>query len=297
LHDLLQTSLFLDLKEGLLAIVNRIKEAKIIQIVSPADMEGVLALSQLEAALLDVSIPYRRRLQPPRRHVPRDEVPPLPEGDGLTIHIDPFEEAQNSMLMEDGVIHIHPIQVEVEFESSSRSHHGALDCVAICGTIAAIIAPDGARVRKQRAMVLAGTWLSNRMESNYDPVMSLLRDHLDSEGSIDVRPLPEVSSPAPDMIPGLSAGMLKRLCRSWAGMDFEERSGAISELVLPCLKEEGLSTMRIEELIWHRAIVPGHDVDIASQLHLALEGWPEESDASRVHASGIADNLIKQGHL
>lgn len=55
--------------------------------------------------------------------------------------------------------------------------------------------------------------------------------------------------------------------------------------------------MRIEELIWHRAIVPGHDVDIASQLHVALEGWPDDLDSSRVHASEIADTLIKKGHL
>jgi hypothetical protein len=55
--------------------------------------------------------------------------------------------------------------------------------------------------------------------------------------------------------------------------------------------------MRLEELIWHRALVPGHDIDIASQLHLQSEDWPIDADSARVHASTIADSLIVDGHL
>ena len=127
--------------------------------------------------------------------------------------------------------------------------------------------------------------------------MSVLRDHLDDEGSIDIRPLPEVSSPASGMIPGLSDRMLKRLSKGWGEMDVDERSSAISELVLPAMREDGLSTMRLEELIWHRAMIPGVETDIASQLYLSGNDWPETVDDARLHASGIADLLIKNGHL
>ena len=135
------------------------------------------------------------------------------------------------------------------------------------------------------------------MDSNYDPVMSILRDHLDDEGSIDICSIPEVPSPAAGMIPGLSDRMLKRLSKGWSGMDVDERSSAISELVLPAMREDGLSTMRLEELIWHRAMIPGVETDIASQLHLSGNDWPETVDEARVHASEIADLLIKNGHL
>ena len=38
------------------------------------------------------------------------------------------------------------------------------------------------------------------------------------------------------------------------------KSSAISELTLPAL-DSGISTMRLEELIWHRAVVP-EQVDV-----------------------------------
>jgi hypothetical protein len=55
--------------------------------------------------------------------------------------------------------------------------------------------------------------------------------------------------------------------------------------------------MRLEELVWHRAMIPGVDSDIASQLHLAGNGWPDDVDKARVHASSIADSLIMNGYL
>jgi hypothetical protein len=44
-------------------------------------------------------------------------------------------------------------------------------------------------------------------------------------------------------------------------------------------------------------MIPGFDSDIASQLHLATNGWPEDADEARVHASSVADLLIMNGHL
>jgi len=297
MNNLLQLSIFSTIKDMLVEISEAVQNAKLIQLMAPADLDGILALSQLEASFLDNSIHYRRRVLAPRKHVGRDHVEELPDVDGLIIHIDPFSESRSTLEIGKDLISIFPLAVELSFPDSEKIHHGAIDCVAICAAISAIISPEGNRVRKQRSMAIAGCWLRQGLDTNYDPVMSLLRDHLDYEGSIDIRPLPEVSNPAPGMIPGLSERMLKRLSKGWEKMDVDARSAAISELVLPALREDGISTMRIEELIWHRAMIPGLESDIASQLHLATQNWPNDSDEARVHASGIADSLIMNGHL
>ena len=233
----------------------------------------------------------------PRRHVSRDHIPDLPEVDGLIIHIDPFHETQSSLETNENYVHIFPLSVSVKFGASSKEHNGAVECVAICAAIASILAPEGARVRKQRSMAISGSWLRGGADSDYDPVLSLMRDHLDTEGSIDICPLPEVPLPEIDMIPGLSKMMLKRLSKSWPKMDVEQRSSAISELVLPALRMEGISTMRLEELIWHRIMIPGNDVDLASQLYNANLLWPDDLDQAKIHASSILDSLISSGHL
>ena len=80
-------------------------------------------------------------------------------------------------------------------------------------------------------------------------------------------------------------------------MDIEQRSSAISELVLPSLRVEGISTMRLEELVWHRAMIPGNDIDIASQLHQAQSQWPQDETEAKVYASTILDGLITKGHF
>ena len=297
MNDLLTTSLFSSLEASLREISEVIQESDTVQLVAPADLEGIIALSQLEAAFLDNSISYMRRILPSQKHTPRDQSTIVPSDEGLTIHIDPFHESVENFTIESGLIHICPTLVEVSFATSTKNHHGAVDCVAICAVIAAIMSPQGARVRRQRAMALAGTWLRQSMDANYDPIMSMLRDHLSEEGSIEVRTIVEVKQTAPGMIPDMSERMLQRLKKGWDKMDVDARSSAISELVLPSLKNERLSTMRLEELIWHRSIVPGHDYDIASQLHLAAEKWPEELDAARLHSSVVADTLISKGHL
>ena len=297
MNNLLHSTIFSSLEEQLSDVAKHIGSAKIVQLMAPADLEGILALAQLEAALLDNSQHYRRRVLPPRRHVGRDHEHELPEVDGLIIHIDPFRQTQNILEINENYIHIFPLSVSVKFDSSTKEHNGAVECVAICAAIAAILAPEGTRVRKQRSMAFSGSWLRGGADANYDPVMSILRDHLDAEGSIDICPLPEVPEPVIDMIPGLSKMMLKRLTKSWPEMDVDQRSAAISELVLPTLRLDGISTMRLEELIWHRAMIPGNGIDIASQLHSANDQWPEDLDEAKIHASSILDSLITNGHL
>ena len=48
-------------------------------------------------------------------------------------------------------------------------------------------------------------------------------------------------------------------------MDVDQRSMALSELLLPCLTQPELSTPRLEELT--DRMVVGDDFDLASQLH------------------------------
>ena len=45
--------------------------------------------------------------------------------------------------------------------------------------------------------------------------------------------------------------------------------------------------MRLEELIWHRIMIPGNDVDLASQLYNANLRWPDDLDQAKIHASSI----------
>ena len=266
------------------------------QIVTPADLQGVLSMIQLEASLLDSGINYRRKILPARKHVVAGELS-FPDLEGLIVLINPFAEPSSKLAISDEKILINPIFSEFETEGSRNPHQGTLDCVAICSSIAAHISPDGARVRKVRPLTISGNWLRQGVEINYDPVYSLLRDHLNREGTLDVRPIVEVDELADDMIPDLSSRMLNKLAKRWDEMDFDNRSSALSELILPVLRNSKISTMRIEELIWHRLIIPGCAMDIASQLHRATNEWPDDDEKARLHASLVADKLLIEGHF
>ena len=297
LNSILQSPIFESIKEDLEEISNQIKNAELVQLMAPADLDGILALAQLEASFLDLSLHYRRRVLSPRKFVGRDHIEKIPEVDGLIIDICAVMESQSSIEVSNNVITIFPISVPIKIGSSNKGHQGAIDCTAICAALAELICPTGARVRKQRPMAIGGSWLRQSVDVNYDPILSLLRDHLDKEGSIDICPLPEVPDPITDMIPGFSVRMLSRLTKGWAEMDFEQRSSAISELVLPVLRNSGISTMRLEELIWHRLMIPGEGMDIASQVYKTNSNWPEDVESAKIHSSTITDHLITQGKL
>ena len=98
-------------------------------------------------------------------------------------------------------------------------------------------------------------------------------------------------------MPGLSERQLKRLRRVWSTMDVEQRTMALSELLLPCLTEAELSTPRLEELAWHRMVVGEEAVDLASQVHHLKHAWPQEADASRLFASKLLDGWLGTGQL
>ena len=91
--------------------------------------------------------------------------------------------------------------------------------------------------------------------------------------------------------------MLKRLRKRWDKMDFDSRSQAISELALPSLSDNVISTPRLEELFWHRLLIRGDQQDIYSQIHLTKTDWPSDEEQTKGHSSAILKILISQGKL
>ena len=299
MRDVLTTPMFAPAAPILGNHATAIKESDMVHITGPASLEGVLAIGQLEAACLDIGVKYRRRFFTPRHHLPRDAPPAWSvEGTGLTVIVD-VEEAtwQIEDLPNNEHVHIVPLQTSVELGSKSRRFGGALDAVVQAGAVAALLAPNGRRVRKLRPYISLGLWLRAALDTNMDPIHSMVVNHLGEEGTLRLVPLPEVSQPAAGMIPGLSERQLARLRKVWPTMDVDQRSMALSELLLPCLSEEELSTPRLEELAWHRMLVGDAEVDLASQVHTIRQGWPEKQEEGRLFASTLLDRWLRTGHL
>ena len=299
MNDLLESAPFEDAKEYLQSICEMIKSTSMVYLNAPCDLEGVLAISHLEAACIDSDIRYSRRLVKSKQHTPHGEKQEVDvKKDGLTISIQPFEETWkcSDLKIKDYVM-ILPLSVSVRMGSKKSERMGALDVVSQCAAIAAKIAPNGARVRRLRPFAISGQWLRDSLDNTFDPIHSSIRDILRDEGSVSVVPLPEVSVPAQDMIPNLSQTMLKRLRKRWDKMDFDSRSQAISELALPSLIDNVISTPRLEELFWHRLMIRGEEQDIYSQIHLTKNDWPTEECQTKAHSSTILRGLISQGKL
>tara|TARA_B100000614_G_scaffold253337_1_gene267149 strand:- start:6818 stop:7741 length:924 start_codon:yes stop_codon:yes gene_type:complete len=299
MRDVLATPVFESVANLLTQYGPRLVEAEMVHITGPATLEGVLAIGQLEAACLDVGVKYRRRFFTPRHHLPRDadeawEV----SSSGLTVVLDAEASTwEVGDLQEQAHVHVVPLATTVELGSAQRRLGGAVDTVAQAAAIAASLAPNGRRVRKLRPFISLGLWLRAGLDTNMDPIHTLLVNHLRDEGTLRVVPLPEVSNPAVEMMPGLSQRQLNRLRRAWPTMDVEQRSMALSELILPCLTEPELSTPRLEALAWHRMVVGDGEKDLVSQLHEVKKAWPSDADAGRVFGSTLLDTWLQTGEL
>ncbi|MEZ7987875.1 MAG: hypothetical protein QMC65_07755 [Candidatus Poseidoniaceae archaeon] len=299
MNDLLLTASFSDVKSRIQELAKQINTASMVHIHAPADLSGLLALSMLESAFLDTGIQYHRRFLPSHQSIPRDErvQPELPSS-GLLIFIDPFEDTWTlPELPETEFIHITPLSVTVRLGSTQSERRGALDVVAQCAALAAELVPNGQKVRLLRPFASTGLWLREALDTTFDPIHTSIRDHLHAEGSFRMVPLPEVPSPAPEMIPSLSERMLSRLQKGWPKMDAASRASALSELILPTLVNPTLSTPRLEELVWHRLVIGTSDVDVMSQVFLAEKAWPDDVVQAKIHASKLADLFLKTGLL
>lgn len=299
MRDVLTTPMFAPVAPVLLNYAERIKTADLLHLSAPATIEGVLALGHLEAACLDLGLKYHRRFFTPRRHLPRDAGDAWRvENTGLSVVMDveaPTQDIEN--IPTTAHVHLVSLATSVEMGSTHRRLAGALDGVAQAAALAASLAPNGRRVRKLRPYLSLGLWLGAALNTNMDPIHTMLLNHLSEEGSVRVVPLPEVTHPETATMTGLSTRQLKRLAKVWPTMDVEQRSMALSELALPCLTASDLSTPRLEELIWHRMLVGDSDTDIVSQLELIQQAWPLDSEEARLFASKVLDRWLKTAVL
>ena len=299
MRDLLASPLFASVSDAFASNIQRLREAPSLHLSAPASLAGVLALGQLEAACLDLSIKYSRRFFPAKHHLPRDEQVEhaLPEN-GLSVVFDVEEETWDQKdLSEQPFVQIVPLKVHVEMGSKNRPQAGALDPVIQAAALASSLSPNGRRVRKLRPFMSLGLWMRGSLDTSFDPIHTAIIHHLKEEGSVRMVPLPEVVEPAPGMIPGLAERQLNRLSKAWSTMDVDARTLALSELVLPSLVHPSLSTPRLEELMWHRMLIGEQPKDVVSQAHIVAEAWPKDADASRLYASKVLDAWLVSGQL
>ena len=295
MHDLLQTTFLSPLEKDIVKASQFISTGPLV-LATSADLEGLLALGFLEAALLDAGISYSRRFLQPMKHIPRDETNILPTFNGTKIiFVDSFGKTDDEN--SEHILILKPKEVEVQFPHSDQKKRGTVDVVIQSAALASMISPNGVKTTRFRPYIGAGQWLMEGLDTTIDPIHTLVRDFLRDEGTIQVVPLPEITQPSIDMIPGLSERRLKKLSKLWIDMNANQRSQALSEFCLPSLSTEGISTARFEELIWKRMVIPNQEKDLASILHVLQKGWPETKDDALLFASELLDSWLRTGHL
>ncbi|MEC7098558.1 MAG: hypothetical protein VXW74_03830, partial [Candidatus Thermoplasmatota archaeon] len=145
-----------------------------------ADANVMLGLVQLEAALLDRGLPYRRALSPSTHVLPASERASLVVGDS-ELHCSVVEEADAhpSFPDVDGSVHrFVPVAASVELGRDQRPRTGTLSPAVLCALVAEHLAPGGSRVRRVRPWVLLAQWGRGALDATYDPWYTVLRDHL-----------------------------------------------------------------------------------------------------------------------
>lgn len=294
MKDLRKASFFAPIN-GVIEEAVTFLQSQPLMLMTTADLHSILALGFLESALLDRGISYSRRILPPNSHIPPDEKNLIPEQDGSSIlFVDPWARIDSSL---PNVMILSAQPVEVEFSHSSTKRRGRIDVVLQSSAIASSLSPNGTRSKRCRPYSGCGQWLMESLDTTIDPIHTLIRDFLRDEGSIQISPLPEVENPSVEMIPLASQRRLHRLKKLWGGMDASARAQALSEYSLPLLSSPGISTARLEELIWKRMLIPNQSTDLASILFLIMKEWPSESDSAILHAGRMLDELLKTGQL
>ena len=294
MKDLRKASFFAPIN-GVIEEAVTFLQSKPLMLMTTADLHSILALGFLESALLDRGISYSRRILPPNSHIPPDEKNLIPEQDGSNIlFVDPWARIDSSL---PNVMILSAQPVEVEFSHSSTKRRGRIDVVLQSSAIASSLSPNGTRSKRCRPYSGCGQWLMESLDTTIDPIHTLIRDFLRDEGSIQISALPEVENPSVEMIPLASQRRLQRLKKLWDGMDASARAQALSEYSLPLLSSPGISTARLEELIWKRMLIPNQSTDLASILFQIMKEWPSESDSAILHAGRMLDELLKTGQL
>ncbi len=261
--------------------VEFLKKQSSISIIFPAKLPSVIAASLIEAAFLDTGMAYHRKIS--TSNSSEDSVP--------CIIIDPDE--QYEFRIESGCLILGVNSMEFNIGHSGKRNLGVLEQVGMAGLLAGILAPEGERTKRLRPWILAGSWLRDSLDTAYDPQYMRFKDLLSEAGEIQCLPLPELSDCDLSQLPGLSTSLLSRMRRRWHSMSLEQRSAAMSDLLLPVLENPDCATARIEELGWRRVVGPGWDLDLATMLKNSRDSWLPDS----LYVSRAMDSLISTGFL
>ena len=255
-----------------------------IMLLAAPSLIGALSIAPIEAALLDLGIPYRRRF--------KLESP----SEGSWIHVvGPAQISGPSYTAEPPRLRLETALVDGLVSSSGASLRGPLTTVTQSHAIAQSLAPNGARVRRLRPWLISGNWINSALDTTYDPVFTALRDTLMNEGSINIVAMPEVSSIELSNTPWVEELALEAVSSKWAELDNEGRARTLSHLMRPALSRSTPSTARMEELGWHRVVGRNWDSDLASEILRAARLWKE---APAIEASNtLVDSLISTGRV
>jgi acyl dehydratase len=80
-------------------------------------------------------------------------------------------------------------------------------------------------------------------------------------------------------------------------MDHEARSRGLSEAILPALRHTEMASARLEEMVWHRPVLPGNPLDVLEQAARLASEPPTDSAQGRVSMSRRMDALLSTGTL
>jgi hypothetical protein len=142
--------------------------------------------------------------------------------------------------------------------------------------------------------MLAANWLDSALDLTFDPIHTMLRDHLRDEGTIRVIPFIESPSAGLEMLQ-LDLAEYTKLQVEWDGLDLPHRCEGLSNLIRPAVLDGDFGVARLEELVWMRVLRADWSSDMASQLNELQQRW-EEDDPHAITNQTI-EALLSMGHL
>ncbi len=253
-----------------------------VMLLAAPSLIGALSIAPIEAAFLDLGLPYRRRF--------KLESP----SDGSWIHIlGPGQDTGPEYNSEPPRLSLGLEVVDGLVSSSGDVRRGPLTTVAQAHAIAQSLAPDGHRVRNLRPWLISGNWLHSALDTTYDPVFTALRDMLVEEGTVRIATMPEVPSIELSNTPWVDELALEAVSSKWSDLDMEGKARALSHLMRPAISRSTPSTARMEELGWHRVVGPNRDSDLASEILRAARLWKKGS--ANLAAHSFVDSLLSTG--
>ena len=278
---------FSDLESVFRTALSLFDGSRTVSLIAHCDIQGVLAMAQLEAAFIDSGLPFRRRFLAAGKQAGEVESP--------FIEVTSHGEDDSGPLVKDGGLVISPKEMEFELGTSGKRRNGVIEQVAQCAILAEMMSTGGALVKRMRPWALAGAWLRDSMDTAFDAQYSRLKDLLCEEGSIRTVCMVEVEDCDELGLSGISRSLLDRMRRRWDSMDLKQRSSAMSDLMLPSLQNTTPSTARIEELGWKRVLSKDWKKDMATMLYRVQQEWPDERQ--QLHSSRLLDSLLQTGEL